>query len=877
MKRNAIPPRWPDRFLRWYCSEKVLETLQGDLYELYQKRLAEKGKLIADLKFVLDVLSACRPFAFSRKQSGMFRSKNVIMINHYFTVSARTLLRNKTYSLINIGGLAIALACCILIILYTKDEVSFDRFHENESRIYRITAEVIHNQDGWEDWKSGTTGMIQGPEFKNSIPEIESFARLRDFTFLIRKGNDVIKEPSLYVDDSFFTMFDFRLLQGDRNTVFTQVNSVVLTPETALKYLGSTDVLGKNVELGTDGAFETFVVTGLVEKPPVNSTIQFGMLVPFSHYERDHADNTWLNFYLNTFVLLHPQADAKRVESKFADVFALHASEEMKNARNAWGFTGSVNFGLQPLTEIHLHPDLFVGAGLSGSRDPFYIYILTSIAIFILLIACINFINLAVAQSLKRSKEVGIRKVAGGIRSQLVGQFFGESFMTCFIAYSLAVVLAQLFLPLFNELADKKLNLSYLSDAYLLTGFAGLLLITTVAAGFYPAMVYSRFQPARVLYGDQKLTSKSFFAKSLVVVQFALSTILIITTIAVYSQFNFISNKDLGFNDENLIMINLPWWKKNDEVLKQFKDRLTDQASILSVAGKNGGRTGTMVKVDGGKQVGTDVSRIDENYFSTLQIAVKEGRNFSIDFPSDTIHGAIVNEAFVRASGWSEPIGQTIDFFAANKKRIVVGVVKDYHFRSLKEEIAPHVFIQSPDMSIGQLWVKVLPNDIHRTIVLLKESYRQFVPSYPFEYHFADDMTAAQYEQEARWKRVVEYAAILSVFISSIGLFGLTTLVVGQRRREIAIRKVMGAPVSTIFTELSGSFMRLILVAALIAIPLGYYATDQWLRGFAYRVEIEWWVYLIVVMISLIIALITISFQSIKAAVTKPVNALYHQ
>ena len=360
------------------------------------------------------------------------------------------------------------------------------------------------------------------------------------------------------------------------------------------------------------------------------------------------------------------------------------------------------------------------------------------------------------------------------MRKQLIAQFLGESFVICLLAFILAILLAHWVLPLFNQLANKKLSFAYLLDANLVTGYVALLLATALAAGFYPALVLSGFQPVKVLYGKQKITSKSYFAKSLVAIQFALSTFLIIGTLVIYSQFNFLLHKDLGFDDENLVRINLPWWEDNGKVLELFKNQLAGEPTIINIAGKSGGRTGTNVRANN-NEMGTDYIRIDENYFPALQIPFVEGRNLSQDFPADTIEAVIVNEAFVQQAGWDEPIGQPVEFFTRKQKKVVIGVVKDHHFRSLKEKIGSQLFVQYHDMKYGQIWVKIKPDRIQQTLPdLLEETYRKFVPFYPYEYQFMDSINAQQYKTEAQWKPVlIQYAAILSIFISGMGLFGL--------------------------------------------------------------------------------------------------------
>jgi putative ABC transport system permease protein len=798
------------------------------------------------------------------------------MLKNYLTIALRNVSRNKVFSFINIAGLSIGLACCMLIFLYTKDEISYDRFHQRQAHLYRITS-IMTDKNDQSGFKSGITGMVVGEAFKREIPEIEDFTRIKDNSFIIKKGKDTFNEPALYVDNNFFSIFSFSLLEGNPATALRQINSVVLTEETANKYFGTTDVLGKALQLEVNGSFESFIVTGLAEKAPQNSTIKFGMLLPFEHYKKNNLDDQWLNFFLNTFVVLHPKADIQAVENKFATVFATNAKEQLVQAKKDFGFNGQVTFGLQPLLDIHLNPVFGPDNGLVEGSQPIYSYILTGIAIFILLIACINFVNLTIAQSLKRSKEIGIRKVVGGMRKQLIRQFLGESLVVCILAFSLAIFLVVLILPLFNELANKKLSLSYLADTYLFAGYALLLLGTALGAGFYPALVLSGFKPVQVLYGRQKLTGKNYFAKSLIVVQFALATFLIIGTIAVYSQFNFLLNKDLGYNDENLVRINMPRFRQgNTQLLGLIKNEWRKQPSIMRVAGRNGGENVTIVRTVG-KDVMTHYNKIDENYLPAFQIPLIAGRNFSTAFPSDSSQSVIINESFAKEAGWKNPVGQQVDFFTRNKKMTVIGVVKDYHFRSLKEKIGPQLFTQDNNVQYGQIWVKIKPDNIPQTLGLLENSYKKLVPFFPYEYEFLDTINARNYEAEAKWKQIIGYASLLSIFISCIGLFGLTTLAIEQRAKEIGIRKVLGASITGIVALLSKEFVVLVIIAFLIAIPLGYYATYKWLENFAYRIEMHWWIFLLVGILSLLIAFLTVSFQSFKAALANPVKSLRNE
>jgi len=794
------------------------------------------------------------------------------MIHNYFKIAWRNLRKNKTYSFINVAGLSIGLTWCILILLFAKDETSYDRFHENGDQIYRITT-TITGPAGQSSYQSGTTGMVQGAAFQQQIPEIAHYVRLKEEQLIVKLDNEVSKQSALYVDSSFFSVFSFELLKGTPQAVLNEPNSLVLTDETAVKYFGSSDVVGRTLGLEVNGRFENFMITGVARKVPQNSTIKFDVLIPFAHYAKNNPDTQWLNFFLNTFLVLQPKADPKAVETKMATVFRRQAARQLSDAAKESGFTGKATFGLQPLTDIHLNTTFAAENGLVEGSNPIYSYILIGIAGFILLIACINFINLTVAQSLRRSKEIGVRKVTGSTRGQLLQQFLGESVLLCLISFGLALILAQLSLPIFNELANKKLSLAYLTDPGLLAGFGLLFLVTAFAAGFYPAVVLSGFQPIQTLYGQVKLTGRNYLARSLVIIQFALATLLMVAMTTIYTQFNYLLHKSLGYSTEHLVQVKLPF-QKQDQLVNLFKNRLSNQTSIVHVAARSDGRNGSMF-LAGETEIEADIAKVDDNYFPTFQIPLRQGRNFSPTFPTDTSSAVIVNEAFVRKAGWKIPIGQTLRFRSKKDEKLtVIGVVPDFHFQSLKEKINPHIFSPWPKMSYGELWIKVNPDHIPQALRLIEKTYRQLVPFFPYEYQFMDQINFRQYEKEGKWKEIIGWAALFSIFISCIGLFGLATLSIQQRIKEIGVRKVMGASISSIATLLSIDFLRLVILASILAIPLGYYLAGRWLEDFAYRIDLSWWIFVLCGLFSMVIALLTVGFQSIKAALMNPLKSL---
>lgn len=792
------------------------------------------------------------------------------MLKNYLKTALRNLWRSRTFSLINILGLSVGLSCCMLIFLYGKDEISYDRFHEKKDNIYRVTATMTH-PDGNAD-KIASTGMMPGPAFKRTIPEIEDFVRVQRASFNIKRGKEIFDQQVLYVDSNFFSVFTFPLIAGNPRTALKDMHSIVLSEDVAKKYFGKTDAVGQILQLNTGEKFEPFIVSAITKRSPQNSSIKIEMLVPIKFAQSQFNDDQWMNFFLNTFVVLKANANAKAVEAKFAAVFNSEAAMQLKDMEAKYGFKDKVSFALQPLLQIHLSKDYPSDNGLTDASNPMYSYILSGIALFILLIACINFINLTVAHSLKRAKEIGIRKVVGGQRKQLIAQFLGETFIVSFVAFLLATIIVKLVLPFFNELANKALALSYLFDIQLVLGYIALFIVTGLLAGFYPALVLSRFNPVQTLYGKFRLTGRNYLAKALVVFQFTLATFLIVATMIIYSQFNYLTNFDLGYNDENVAILNTG--QIDREKLDVFKNELLKDPSIESVTADQGGRWGTVAHINDGKEITFDFKHVDENYFPLFRIPIAAGRNFSKDFISDTAEAAVINQSFAKEAGWKDPVGKQIDFFYNHKKFTVVGVIKDYHYLSLTEKIGPQVFTMNPRYKYGDVFIKIKPGNTSATLRYVDKTFKSVFPARPYQYNFKDAQNTAQYEREAKWKQIITFGAMLTIFISCIGLFGLATLSAEKRTKEIGIRKVLGASVAVIAGKLSADFLKLVLLAAIIASPIAWMVMNKWLQNYPYRIEMNWWMFGFAVIAVVVVALLTISFQAIKAAIANPVKSL---
>lgn len=795
------------------------------------------------------------------------------MFRNYLKTAFRHLSRNKIYSAINIAGLTLGLACAMLIILYTRDELSFDRFHANVDNMYRITTQRVQ-PDGKVENMSGISGYFQGPRFTAGIPEIKSFVRWQANYKDLKQGTEIKGKEVFYADTNFFSFFSFPLLGGNPQTCLLQPKSVVLSEKMAIEQFGTVNAVGQTMQIKNESEFEPYVVTAVAKRIPENSSVHFDIIMPMLVSATDEQRNeNWFNFFLNTFVSLTPGSDISKVEAKMKKVYESDAAESIKMVAEKYGDKATTVHGLQHFTGMHLSKNYTADGGLRDSSKPMYSYILSGIAFFILLIACINFVNLTIARSLKRAKEIGVRKVTGSSRGQLITQFLGESFLLSLIAFVLAIWVVQLILPTFNHLANKALSVSYLFDITLVAGYAGLFMLTGLLAGFYPALVLSRYNPVQTLYSKFRLAGKNYLQKSLVILQFAIATILIIATIIIYSQFKFLTTKELGYDASNVISVEK--WGMTRPQAKLFKEELMKNPNILNVAPKNGGRWGTVARVNGETEMSFDYETIDEAYLPMYRIALVKGRNFSAAFPSDSTHSVLVNESFVQKAGWKEPIGQEVNFwYNEREKYTVIGVVKDYHYRPLNETINPQLYTMKPGNDYGMAFIKIRPNSEAASLQHIEKVFKQLFPLSPYSYGFKERQNREYYESEEKWQQMMLFGAILTIFISSIGLFGLSVLAAEKRTKEIGIRKVLGAPVGQMVIILSRDFLKLVTIAMLIAMPVAWLLSNKWLQDYPYRVTLNGWMFAAAGLLVVLIALFTVSFQAIKAAVANPVKSL---
>ncbi len=782
------------------------------------------------------------------------------MLKNYLKVALRNIWRNKVFSFINVAGLALGLACSLLILLWVQDELRYDRFHAQGDRLYRVMANL--------HW--GTLLTIEttpGPlteALKREMPE---------FTHVVKVGTDNfggmfkvdntsgLEKGGRLASPDFFQMFSFPLVEGNARTALLEPNAVVISRTLARKYFGNGSPVGKIIRFN-GGEDIDFMVTGVMQDVPRHSSLAFDFVIPIAFLEQ-RADwtKTWGNYSFHTYVALRPDASRQRVEAKLKNFL----SRQNKGVKD--------ELFLHPLTEMYLYSKFENGKPAGGRIE--YVRLFSGVAVFLLLIACINYMNLATARSAKRAKEVGIRKVAGGSRALLTGQFMGEAVLTALLAIGLAVLLVSLLLPAFSTLTGKHIELTY-GPSFLLT-LLGIALLTGLVAGSYPALFLSGLNPVRVLKGTLKFgTGALLFRKGLVVFQFALSILLIVGTLLVYRQIQYAKNKNLGLDRENVITLAVEGdLARHLEAFAQEVGHLPGVQAVTSASDDPTAVTGSSADLDWpGKGVKGAVEvaglRVGYDFLRTMGISLKEGRDFSRQFAGDSAN-YILNEAAVRAMGLNDALGQEMSFWQGKGK--VIGVVQDFHLTSLHETIRPLVIVLMPKYN-SLLLVKAQRGRTPLALAGLQQAYRKYNPGYPFEYHFLDETFERQYKSETLVGELAKYFSILAVFISCLGLFGLAAFTAEQRTKEIGIRKVLGASVADLVALLSKEFIKLVGVAFVLASPLAWYAVHQWLQKFAYREEIAWWVFVLAGGLAVLIAVLTVSFQSLKVALANPVKSL---
>ncbi|MGN6266174.1 MAG: ABC transporter permease [Ginsengibacter sp.] len=807
------------------------------------------------------------------------------MFKNYFKTAFRNLLKNKGFSAINIFGLACGLATCLLIILYVADELNYDHYNKKFSQIYRINADITF---GGHHFDLAQTPDPMGAALKKNFPEVKQYVRFRDHGgFLVKKENQNVKEDRvIFTDSTLFDVFTLPMIAGNPHTALVHPNSVVITKTIAEKYFPKTsltNIVGKTLTINDTSLYQ---ITGVIKDVPRQSHFHYDFFLPMYGKLAPYEINQWTSNNFNTYIVLDKQANPEKTASRLDDFVMKYVEpvfQSLNLTKEEFLKQGNhLHYTLMPLSKIHLYSHK--NGELEANGNIQYVYIFSVIAFFILMIACVNFMNLSTARSAGRAREVGVRKVLGSLRKNLITQFLTESLLISLISMILAVAIALVLLPYFNMLSGKELTTQAFFSSWLVPSLIFLTIIVGLLAGIYPAFFLSSFKPVAVLKGKVATGFKTGWLRSgLVIFQFAISIFLIIGTLVIYSQLNYIHNKNIGYNrDQVLIIKNINALGNEATVFKNEVLNLSgvQNATMSGYLPTSGWRSDSPLfptaTGDTKTAISTQIWRVDENYIPTLGMKMAEGRNFSKDFPTDSL-GIIINESFAKIAGLHDAINKPLYYLDNLSKDSVtkyhiIGVVKDFNFNSLHDPVTPLVFVLSPQN--GNMAFRVNTTDITKLIASIQNIYQKVAPGQPFQYSFMDADFNKTYQAEQKMGGLSITFSILAILIACLGLFGLVTYASMQRTKEIGIRKILGASVTDVTTMLSKDFLKLVLIAALIAFPIGWWVLNKWLQNFAYRIEVSWWIFVIAGAIAFLIAIITIGFQAIKAAVANPVNSL---
>jgi putative ABC transport system permease protein len=861
MKR-AEAPKLAERILSILFSSRKIGIL-GDTEEEYRMILSKKGRFRADMWYVWQIF---RPLPFFIRSTIYWGFE---MFKNYLKIALRVIKRHKGYSFINITGLATGIACCLLILIWIRHELSYDRFHEKGEQIFKVTIES-HRSDGRIEPFSDTQFPL-APALKERYSDIKNSTRIFKAKALIRHGSQAFNEDGFcFTDPSLIEMFTFPLVSGNPETALSKANSIVITEDMAQKYFGNKDPIGKIMSVNVK---RDFIVTGVMKNMPANSHIQFDFLVPIGILEnlgrerlRQEWDasglNSWGATYVHTYVLLQESSSYLDVEQKISGFL-----KEVKSGTR-WMLR------MQPLFQIYLFP-------INGSNTVVkYLIIFAIIAFFILMIACINFMNLTTAYSSKRAKEIGMRKVVGAQKGDIIKQFFGESLMLSLVSSGVAVLLAFLFLPAFNTLSGKPLSFTDSFDLSLLLELLGITVLTGCLSAIYPALFLSSFRTIGIIKGS--LSSgfkKPLFRRTLVVSQFSLSIIFIIGTVVVYSQLEYMRRKDLGYNKENLIY--LPLQGEIQNRCQLLKNEMVQSPNVMNVTASNVLPSFLDTGAGGldweGKDPKLDAvynyASVDFDFIETFRIEMAQGRNFSREDISDASN-FILNETAIKEMGLNDPVGKRFNMWGIEGK--IIGVVKDFNFRPLHTGIEP-LILTPKAMPYTYIIIRILSENYASAIKYLEGVWTRINPEYPFDYHFLDEDFDRLYWDEQRLAKIFGYFTCLAIFIACLSLYGLVALIAEQKTKEIGIRKVLGASIIGITAMLSKEFAKWVLLANVIAWPVAYFVMHMWLQNFAYRTSLRLWTFILSAGLALIIAMLTISYQSIKTATANPIDSLRYE
>lgn len=879
MDESVTPPEWAIRLLDKLCKEEHVEMLKGDLHELFVERTKRKGRGRAKLLVFFDVIDLLRPFLL--KRNSLTQNNTIAMLKNFLKIAYRNFMRQRVYSLINTAGLAIGVACFLLIFLYIHDELGYDQFHSKSDRTYRI---IEHFESDGVGEHSASQPFPVGPALINDYPEqIEAMTRLFDFQspFLTLSNKNLERSFNesrvFFVDSTFFDVFDFEVLVGDKFTALDEPNSILITESMARKYFSDENPLGQVLDFQGE---RNLIIKGILADAPHNAHFQFDFLISFSTLRQHYQDRTMERWYWNpcwTYLVLKEGSTAERLTQQMPGFVQKYFDES---------FRDDVSMELQPLHDIHLKSKL--DYEIQANSNESNIYVFSAVAFFVLLIAVINFINLSTARATKRAKEVGIRKALGSLKKQLIYQFIFESVLQTILALIISVIGIVFLLPSFNMLTEKSISLMVFLTPEYIGMVIGMTLFVGLIAGFYPAFVLSSFKTTEVIKGGKLNNHGMNFRKVLVVMQFSISMILIVGTIMAINQLKYLQNDDLGFDKEAVLMVPVIGTPIADHY-ESMKNEMLTQPYIKSVTALEevlGAKHQVMNYTFEGVEKSKPYPRlfIRHDFIKTFDIPVLAGRTYDKSFVTDDSLALIVNETMVKQLGYGSAenaIGKSVQLMRRRQGKII-GVVKDFNFTSKHHPMSPIALDlwTAPftfNLFMKYMAVKVDRDHLQESIGMVESAWQKFIPSRPFEYFFLEDRLNESYKSEIKLSKITTIFSFFAILVACLGLFGLATFTMEQRTKEIGIRKVLGIETGQIIMLLSKDFMLLVGISFVIAVPVAYLMIDWWLAGFAYRIDVVAWPFAVAGLATFLVAMITVGAHSLKAATINPVNTLKYE
>ncbi|WP_293679205.1 MULTISPECIES: FtsX-like permease family protein [unclassified Spirosoma] len=885
MRRS--PPRWAEQLLIWLHPSETLEEVQGDLDELYTYWYRRAGEPQASLRYVLNVISALPPFVRRRhSQSSEYPQPSSLhpsMLSNYLKIALRTLWRSKGHVAINVIGLAVAFCICTFLFLTSYLQLTFDSFHTDGDRIFQT---YYFSNDPEKPSKSGTMPLALLPALKADFPELEAGVQI------VQGRKSLVEYKGVYfdklitlTDPDFLTMFSFPMLKGSRTGALHDLSSIVISDDMAKAVFGTDDPMGKTLLVGSNGDQKQYIVTGVMATPPYNSSIQFDALVRVENVPNYQArKQNWYDNSHRVFLKLPAQISQATFEARLKAFTQKYLAQNLDNLKKKGAKPDSQGdlfaIRLQKLANVHFDRDI------DGRGAPIaMIYVLLGIAFFILLIACINFINLSIARSFMRAREVGVRKSLGALKTQLFVQIWSESTLICLVGFGIGLLLAYWLLPAFNASFQTRLDLHHLFQPGFIGLIVGVFALVTLLAGGYPAWQMAAFKPVEVLKGKISLKRPGFLRNSLIVTQFSLSTLLACATIIALQQVDFLREQPLGFQKEQVISIPVGNQVNGRQVLQRMRNILAADPTVVAVTGTdiNLGRGKDRVSSRSsvgftfkGREISSDLLLVDYDYFKTLNIKLLAGRDFNPTYAADSVNRVVVTASMAKLLREKNPVGMFYrdDADTSGAQTQIIGVVPDFHLYSLADQAKPITIHISHAEPIRYIFVRVSPQSLANSMDRMKQIWKDIAPQSEFMGSFLDENVDAWYQSEEMMSRVFTLASSIAILLSCIGLFAVALIVIEQRTKEIGIRKVMGASIPGIIVVLSRDFVKLVLIALAIAIPIAWFGMDKWLSGYAFRIDISPWVFVVVGLSAVLIAIATVSFHSIKAALVNPVKSL---